>query len=80
MIFGVLMYYFLAVQQRSTVKLPSAFSRFQSEEHVLTINKSEITSENGSIGDFSETEDNHRSYKQRKNLVSGIFTDFLPVL
>ena len=66
MIFWVLKYYFLAAQQRSTVKLPSFFSRFQTKEHVLTINKSEITSENGSIGDVSQIEDNHWSYKDEK--------------
>ena len=43
--FGVLMYYFAAVQQTSTVKLPAFFLRFETEEHILRVNESEVTGE-----------------------------------
>ena len=61
--FGVLMYQFAAVQQTITVKLSAFFSRFQTEERVVNVNKSEITGENAFNGDLLEIEDNHESSK-----------------
>ena len=40
--------------------------RFQTEEHVLRVNKSKITGENAFHGDLFETEDNHESIKPEK--------------
>ena len=61
------MYYFGAAQQTSKVKLPAFFLRFQSKEHVLRVNKSEITGENAFNGNLFEIEDNHESSKDEKN-------------
>ena len=60
------MYQFAAVQQTSTMKLPAFFVRFQTEDRVLRINKSEITGENAFNGHFFEIEDNHESSKDEK--------------
>ena len=61
------MYYFAAVQQTSTVKLPE-FLRFQAEERVLRVNNSKITGEDTFNGDYSGTEGNHGSSKEEKIL------------
>ena len=61
--FGVLIYQFAAAQQTSTVKLAAFFFRFQTEEYVVNVNKSEITGENAFNGDLLEIEDNHESSK-----------------
>ena len=42
------------------------FLRFQTEEQVLRVNKSEITGENAFNGDLFETENNHESSKDAK--------------
>ena len=52
------------MQQTSTVKLPTLFFRFQTEERVLRVNKSEITGENAFNADLLEIEDNHGSIKK----------------
>ena len=53
------MYQFAAAQQTITVKFPAFFFRFQTKEHVLSVNKSEITGENAFNGDILDIEDNH---------------------
>ena len=60
------MYYFSSAQQTSTVKLPAFFLEFPTEEHVLRVNKSQITGENTFNGDLFEIEDNHESSKHKK--------------
>ena len=65
-IFGILMNYFSTAQKNSTVKLPSLFSRFQTEERVLRVNKSEITCGNSCNGNLFEIEGNHKSTKDEK--------------
>ena len=60
------MYYLAAAQQTSTVKLSAFFLRFQTEKWVLRVNKSEITSENSSNGDFVGIEDNYESSKDER--------------
>ena len=54
------------MQQTSTVKLPALFLRFQTKEHVLKVNKSEITGENAFNGDLLEIEDNQEQSKVKK--------------
>ena len=54
--------------------------RFQTEEHVLSVNKSEITGQNTFNGDVFEVKDNHEWSKDEKNLVLDILADLLPVL
>ena len=65
-IFCILIYQFAPAQQSSTVKLPAFFFRFQTEEHALTVNKSEITGQNAFHGDIFEIEDNHEGSKDEK--------------
>ena len=50
------------------MKLPAFFLRFQNEECVLRVNKSEITSENTFNGDRFEIGGNHESSKDEKTL------------
>ena len=38
-----------------------SFLRFQTKEHVLRVNKSEITGESAFNGDLFDVEDNHES-------------------
>ena len=54
------------MQQTSTVKLLAFFLRFQTEERVLTVNKSDITRQNAFHGDIFEIEDNHEASKGEK--------------
>ena len=42
--------------------------KFQREEHVRRVNKSEITGENSFNGDHFEIEDNHESSQDEKTL------------
>ena len=51
----------------STVKLLAFCLRFQSEECVLRVNKSEITGENAFNGDLLQIKDNHESIKEEKS-------------
>ena len=60
------MYQFAAAQQTSTVKLPAFNLKFQTQERVLRVNKSEITGENAFNGDLLDTEDNHEWIKDEK--------------
>ena len=63
------------------MKLPAFFIlRFQTEERVLRVNKSEITGENAINRNFLEIEDSQESNQDKKNTVLGIFEDFVPVL
>ena len=48
------------------MKLPAFFFRFQTEERVVRVNKSEITDEDTFNGDLFEIEDNHESRKDKK--------------
>ena len=48
------------------MKLPALFLKFQTEERVLRVNKSEIPGENSFNGDLLEIEDNHESSKDEK--------------
>ena len=55
------------MEQASTVKLPAFFIlRFQTEERVLRVSKSEFTGENTFNGDLLEIEDNHKYSKDEK--------------
>ena len=67
-IFGVYMYYFAAPQQTSAAKLPAFFQRFQTKEHVLSINKTKSSGENAFHGYHFETEGNHESSNDKKTL------------
>ena len=62
------MYYFAAVQQPSTVKLPAFIQRFQTEERVLGVNKTKSSGKNAFNGDHLGTEGNHESSNNEKNL------------
>ena len=62
------MYYYAAVQQTSTVKLPAFFFRLQTEERVVRINKSKITGKNTFNGDQCLIEGNRGSIKDEKTL------------
>ena len=61
---------FLAFQYTSLLlrssEITGIFLRFQTEERVLRVNKSEITGENAFNGDLFEIEDNHESSKDEK--------------
>ena len=54
--------------------------RFQTKEHILRVDKSDITGENAFHGDLFENQDNHESRKNEINLVSDIFAHLLLVL
>ena len=54
--------------------------RFQTKEHILRVDKSDITVENAFHGDLFENQDNRESRKNEINLVSDIFADLLLVL
>ena len=54
------------MQQTSTVKLPTVFLRFQTEERLLKVDESEITGENAFNRDLLQIEDNHESSKDEK--------------
>ena len=56
------------MQQTSTVKLPVFFQRFQTEEHILRVNKTNNTVENTFNGDHLGTEGNHGLSNNEKNL------------
>ena len=60
------MYQFPDAQQTSTVKISALFLTFQTKEHVLRVNKSEITGENAFNGDLFEIGDNYESSKGKK--------------
>ena len=47
------------MQQSSAAKFPALFLRFQTEEHVLRVNKSKITIENTFNEDHLEIEGKH---------------------
>ena len=53
------MYQFAAAPETSAVKFSVLFFRFQTKEHVLKVNKGEITGENAFNGGLFEIEDNH---------------------
>ena len=57
------MYQFAANQYS---EITSIFLRFQTEERILRVNKSEITGENTFNGDLLEIEDNHEWSKEEK--------------
>ena len=54
------------MQQTSTVKLLAFCLRFQTEERILSVNKSEINGENAFYGDLFETVDKHEARKDEK--------------
>ena len=56
------------MQQTSTVKLLAVCLRFQIEERVIKVNKSEITGQNAFHGDLFEIEDNYESSQKKKTL------------
>ena len=60
------MYYFAAVQQTSTVKLPTFFQRFQAKVHVLRVNETKITIKNVANQDHFRTESNLESSNDEK--------------
>ena len=55
-----------AINQYTEIR--GIFLRFQTEEHVLRINKSKISSENTFNRNHFEIEDNHGSSKDKKAL------------
>ena len=55
------------------MKLPTFFLRFQTEEHFLRVNKSEITGPKAFHGDLFETEDSHESSKDGKTWHEAFF-------
>ena len=58
------------------MKLPAFFQRFQTEERVLRVNnKTKSNGENAFQGYYFETEGNHKSSNNEKNLVLVIFAD-----
>ena len=57
------------------MKLPTFFFKFQTEERVRRVNKSEITGEKFFSGDHFEIGDNHESRKDEKFL----FRQFLHI-
>ena len=57
---------FADAQHTSTIKLPRICLRFQTEERIASVNKSEITRENGFHGDIFEIEDTHESRKDER--------------
>ena len=59
---------FAAAQDARTIKLAAICLRFQTEERILSVNKSEITRENAFHGDLLEIEDNHEGIKDTKTL------------
>ena len=56
------------MNQTSTVKKPTFFLRFQTEEGLLRVNKSNITGKNTFNGDHFEIEGNNESSKDGKIL------------
>ena len=48
------------------MKLQTFCLRFQTKEHLLRVNKSEITDKNAFNGDLFEIEDNHEASKNEK--------------
>ena len=54
------------MQRNSTVKFPASSLRLQTKEHVLTVNKSEITGKNAFNEDIFEIQGNHESIKDEK--------------
>ena len=56
------------MQQTSTVKLTAFFEKFQTEEHVLRVNKTKSSDENTLNGNHFGTEDNHESSNNEKTL------------
>ena len=50
------------------MKITTFSLRFERKEHVLKVNKSEITGENTFKGDLCETEANHDSSKDEETL------------
>ena len=48
------------------MKLGTFFLRYQAQERVLRVNKSEITGQNNFHGDFCEIEDSHESSRYEK--------------
>ena len=48
------------------MKLQAFCLRFQTEEHILRVNKSDMTDENAFHADLSEIEDNHEASKDEK--------------
>ena len=62
------------------MKLQAFCFRFQIEERILRVNKSEITGQNAFHGDLFEIEDNYESSKDKKKSVLNIFADLLQVL
>ena len=59
---------FAAAQKTSTLKLSAFFLRFQTEERVLKVNKSNITGVNTFNGDHFGIEGKHGSSKDQKTL------------
>ena len=60
--------FFLVLKPSSTVKLRPFFWKFQTEERVLRLNKSKITSENTFNRYDFDIEGNYESYKDRRTL------------
>ena len=65
-IFYALTNQFAAAEETSTVKLPAFFLRFETEERVLRVDKSEITGENTFHEDLFDIEDNHKEGNDKK--------------
>ena len=63
------MYYRAAAQQTGMLKLLVFFLRFETEEHVLGINKSNFTGETTFNGNHFGIEGNHDSNKRQKTCV-----------
>ena len=53
-------------QKTSTVKFPKSFLRFQTKEHVLSVNKSQITGQNAFNGKNFDAKENHELSKNEK--------------
>ena len=55
------------MQQTSTAKLPAFFQSFQTEERVLSVNKTKSTGKNAFNGDHLGPEGNHESANEEKS-------------
>ena len=63
------------------MKLPALFFlKSQTEERILRVNKSEITSENAINGDLLEVEDNHESSQDENTWFLVFLERFYPLL
>ena len=63
------MCYFAGARKRRTIKVPAFFEKFQTEEYILSVNKSKNTAENTFNGDHFWTEGNNKPSNKEKTLL-----------